>query len=177
MQAVQTPDAMNGQHPAPCYPLTGQPAGSAITIMCPTPEALRKIADNLSDADRDELAAAGHHDALKAMGDAIATCREAYVACWDGEPQAVFGINDLPLDPRHGIPWLLSTGTASKHARDFMATARRMVAAWSPMYLSMRNVASEEHTAARGWLKALGFSEEATHTLGSRRFVEYVRHV
>jgi len=177
MPAIQTTDAPQAPHAEACYPLTGHPADSAITIHRPTAEALRKIAGKLSDADREELTAAGHSDALKAMSDAVATCREAFIACWDGEPQAVFGVNDFPPDPCHGVPWLLSAGTGHRHAREFMATARRMVYAWAPMYQSLRNVVSARHTSARRWLEALGFREEATHLLNGHSFVELVRHV
>lgn len=174
MQAIET---ATDQANAACYPLTGQPEDCVITIQRPTAEALRMIASKLSTADREELAAAGHHDTLKAMVDAVATSREAYVACWDGEPQAIFGVNDFPSDPHHGIPWLLSAGTGHRHARQFMATARQIIDAWAPMYLSLRNVVSARHVAARRWLNALGFCEIDTHTIKGHRFVKLVRHV
>lgn len=163
--------------PVACYPLTGQPADSAITIQHPTAEALQVIASKLSAADREELAAAGHTDALKTMAEAVITSREAYVAHWDGEPQAVFGINDFPPDPTHGIPWLLSAGTGHQHAREFMATARQIINAWAPMYLTLRNIVSERHVSARRWLAALCFHEASAHTFNGHRFMELVRHV
>lgn len=135
------------------------------------------IASKLSIADREELVAAGHHDALKTMADAVATCREAYIAHWDGEPQAVFGVNDYPPDPRHGIPWLLSAGTGHRHAREFMATASRIIEVWAPMYLSLRNIVSARHTTARRWLVALGFREVDALTINGHSFMELVRCV
>jgi hypothetical protein len=175
METTETTDAMHEHHSAPCYPLTGHPADSAITIRRPTPEALRKIADNLSQADRAELAALGLQDAHRVIREAVRQCREAYVASWDGEPQAVFGVSDHAQSDRIGIPWMLSTGTGSRHASEFMDISRKVIAAWSPMYLALANIVSEQHHTARRWLEALGFTPLATHAINGQNFDEMVR--
>lgn len=147
----------------------------AITIHFPNPEALRKIAGNLCQADRDELAAAGHTDPHEIITEAVAGSREAWIACWNGEPQAVFGVTDLAQDDRFGVPWMLSTGTGRQHAREFMELSRGVVAAWSPMYLALANIVSEAHPTAHAWLKALGFVPMATHEVHGHPFTEYAR--
>lgn len=145
----------------------------AITIHFPNPEALQRIAGNLSQADRDELAAAGHTDPHKVITEAVAGSREAWIARWSGEPQAVFGVTDYARDGRFGVPWMLSTGTGHQHAREFMELSRNAVAAWSPMYMALANVVSEAHPTAHAWLKALGFVPVATHDVHGHPFTEY----
>lgn len=149
----------------------------SITIHLPDPDSLRKIADNLSEADRADLEAVGHTDAHQVIADAVAGAREAYIARWNGEPQAVFGVTDYAHDHHHGIPWLLSTGSEPPHAREFLKLARCAVAGWSPMYLSLRNVVGAQHPTAHALLKSLGFHPEAEHSYRSATLTEYVRHV
>ncbi|MBA2077050.1 hypothetical protein [Rhodanobacter sp. PCA2] len=143
----------------------------------PDPDSLRKIADNLSEADRADLEAVGHTDAHKVITEAVAGAREAYIARWNGEPQAVFGVTDYVHDHHHGIPWLLSTGSTPPSTREFLKLARCAVAGWSPMYLSLCNVAGAQHPTAHALLKALGFHLGAEHQLNGHNFTEYARHV
>lgn len=149
----------------------------SITIHFPDPDSLRKIADNLSEADRADLEAVGHTDAHKVIADAVAGAREAYIARWNGEPQAVFGVTDYAHDHHHGIPWLLSTDSTPPKAREFLKLAHGAVAGWSPMYLSLRNVVGAQHPTAHALLKALGFQPAAEHQHHGHTFTEYTRHV
>lgn len=169
----KTPRASNEEQAALCYPLTGHPENSPISFHAATPEALQTIAACLCAADRDELEALGHSDLHAVIRASVDASREAYVACWDGEPQAVFGVADYPQDSRYGVPWLLSTGTGDKHAHAFMSASRRMIAAWSPMYLGLFNLVSPDHLAARIWLEALGFVPMKEHAINGHVFTEY----
>lgn len=144
-----------------------------ITLHFPDPDSLRKIADNLCEADRADMEAVGHRDPRKVITEAVAGSREVYVARWNGEPQAVFGVTDFALDHHHGTPWLLSTGSEPPHAREFLKLARAVIAGWSPLYLSLRNVVGAQHPTARALLKALGFQPIATHTYNNYPFIEF----
>lgn len=136
---------------------------------------MQTIAEHLCEADRAELTALGHHDHHSLIAASLKGSREAYVACWDGEPQAVFGVADYPADDRFGVPWMLSTGTGTRHGREFMDTSRRMIAAWSPMYLCLFNLASKRHRTAANWLLSLGFAPLKEHSINGHTFVEYGR--
>lgn len=56
-----------------------------------------------------------------------------------------------------------------------MDASRRMVAAWSPMYLCLFNLASKKHRTADNWLWALGFEPLKEHSINGHTFVEYGR--
>ncbi|KRE92460.1 hypothetical protein ASG87_00645 [Frateuria sp. Soil773] len=169
---TQTTDAPTE---AAYYPFTGHPADSPITFHTPTIDALRHIAEHMCPADRAELAATGQHDPLASLMKSVETSRESFVAEWNGEPQAALGVADLPQDHRFGVPWMLSTGNGSQHAREFMAASRSIVEAWAPMYLALANVVSREHHVARRWLRALGFAPLAEHTINGHLFEEFAR--
>lgn len=149
----------------------------SITVHFPDPESLRKIADHLREADRADLEAVGHTDVHQVITDAVAGSREAWIARWNGEPQAVFGVTDYPLDDRHGVPWLLSTGNEPPQSREFLKLARATVACWEPMYLSLCNIVGVLHPTAHALLKALGFHPVTEHTVNGHPFTEYARHV
>jgi hypothetical protein len=174
MTAPEPPN-MSAEHPAATtYPLGCHAMGS-ITIHTATPDALQSIALRLCKDDREELTALGHlapHSVITASQKAS---REVYVAHWDGEAQAVFGVMDYPEDHRFGIPWMLSTGTGHRHRRAFMEVSRRMINVWSPMYMALANIVSDQHPTASAWLEALGFAPLATHAVNGHAFTEYGR--
>lgn len=169
------PPYMSSEHPvAITYPLGCHVMGS-ITIHTPTPDALQVIALQLCKADRDELAALGHLAPHSVIAASQKASREVYVAHSDGEAQAVFGIMDYPKDHRFGIPWMLSTGTGRRHRRAFMRVSRKMIDAWSPMYMALVNIVSDQHPTAPAWLKALRFTPLAAHAVNGYSFTEYGR--
>lgn len=144
-----------------------------ITIHTPTPELLRDLAGRLSVDDLAELDAVGMSDPLEALTQSVQMCREAYVACWDGAPQAAFGVADYIPNTNYGVPWLLSTGKVGKHAREFMETSRRFIAAWAPMYLAMFNLVDARHLRAQRWLRGLGFEPFKLHSVHGHPFIEF----
>lgn len=146
-----------------------------ITIHDPTQHALEHIAANLCKEDRDELEASGKSDALAAMLRGWQSGRECYVASWDGEVRAVFGVADWDRDDSYGIPWLLSTGIRGRVAREFLKASRGYVDAWAPMYRAMFNLVDARHLRAQRWLQHLGFDALKVHHFGSHPFIEYAR--
>lgn len=146
-----------------------------ITIHTPTPELLRDLAGRLSADDLAELEAVGMKDPLKTLTESVAICREAYVACWDGAPQAAFGVADLPLDDTLGVPWLLSTGAFAGVRREFLDAAAKFIAAWAPMYSALFNFVHTRHVRAQRWLVRLGFEPYKTHEHNGNTFIEFGR--
>jgi hypothetical protein len=145
-----------------------------ITIVEPTQAMLESVAARMCPDDVAELTAQGLSP-LPVLLQGWQGSREAYVACWDGEPQAVFGVADYVHDDACGIPWMLSTGPRGRIAREFLAVSRQYIEAWSPMYRALFNLVDTRHIRAQRWLQHLGFEPQAVHDINGHPFIEFGR--
>lgn len=145
-----------------------------ITIDEPTQALLESIASRLCAEDVAELTAQGL-DPLTVLQQGHQVSREAYVACWDGQPQAAFGVADYSTDDSYGVPWMLSTGPRGRLVREFLAVSRQFVEAWSPMYVAMFNLVDVRHLRAQRWLQHLGFEPFKVHEINGHPFIEFGR--
>ena len=146
-----------------------------ISIHAPTQGALEQIASRMCAEDVAELEAAGWASPIEALTASVEGCREAYVACWDGLPQAAFGVADFPLDDTLGVPWMLSTGPRGRVAREFVQVSQRYIAEWSPLYSALFNFVDARHLRAQRWLMSLGFRPFKVHDYGGHPFIEFGR--
>ena len=135
---------------------------------------LESIAAQMCVDDVAELAAQGLMP-LPVLLQGWQSSREVYVACWDGKPQAAFGVADYTQDNNYGVPWMLSTGPRGSIAREFLATSRDYIEAWSPMYLAMFNLVDVRHIRAQRWLLHLGFEPYTVHEIDGHSFIEFGR--
>lgn len=153
--------------------LHSQGAAVTITIHAATQDSLEQIASRMCAEDVAELEASGWASPLEALMASVKGCREAYVAWWDGLPQAAFGVSDYIGDTNYGCPWSLSTGTSGKHAREFMALSRKYIADWRPMYIALFNLVDARHLRAQRWLLSLGFRPFKAHDMNGFPFIEF----
>jgi hypothetical protein len=145
-----------------------------ITIVEPTQAMLESIAARMCTDDVDELVAQGLTP-LPTLLQGWQMSREIYVACWDGQPQAAFGVADYTQDGNYGVPWMLSTGPRGSVVREFLAVSRKYIEAWSPMYLAMFNLVDHRHIRAQRWLMYLGFEPYTAHEVDGHTFIEFGR--
>lgn len=146
-----------------------------ITIHAPSTEALHTIASRMCAEDVAELYACGWSSPLKALEESVAASRESYVAHWDGQPQAAFGVADFSLDTNLGVPWMLSTGPRGRVAREFIETSHQFIADWSPLYSALFNFVDARHLRAQRWLLSLGFRPFKVHDFEGHPFIEFGR--
>lgn len=146
-----------------------------ITIHAPTPEALEQIASRMCAEDVTELGACGWATPLAALQASCESSREAYVAYWNGAPQAAFGVADFTLDDTLGVPWMLSTGPRGKVAREFVRVSHQYISEWSPLYSALFNFVDARHLRAQRWLLSLGFLPYKVHECNGFPFIEFGR--
>lgn len=144
-----------------------------ITIREPTRADLEGLAPRLHPDDVAELEATGWESPLVALMYSHQTCREVYVACWDGKVQAAFGVADYPHDIDFGTPWFLSTGPRGHIRREFLKLSAEYIKAWAPMYRAMFNLVDARYIRAQRWLMHLGFKPYKLHELNGNPFIEF----
>ena len=142
-------------------------------------ELLADLADRLCAADQAELEAHGWSsplESLKASVDCQGSYHEAYMAWWEGKPQAVFGVVEMPDHPTIGVPWMLSTGPRGRVCREFLKVSTQYVSAWSQRFERMFNFVDARHYKAHLWLLHLGFSPMKIHFFNGLPFIEFGIH-
>lgn len=128
-----------------------------------TDEHVEWVATFMRPADRAECAAAGATDMRKALED----CRRTSVLCWtatvDGEPAFICGVAPLrSMLGDTGVPWLLGTPLAPRHARALMRHFPTYIAQMQKVFSHLLNFVHAENKVAIGWLKRMGFAVHDT---------------
>lgn len=132
-----------------------------ITFSAVRPEEIPALALRLSREDLVELERRGCSSTVEAIQVSVAASHEAFMASWDGEVQAVFGVIEWPEESsdstqRVGIPWLLCATPPPCVQMTFMRMAEEVVARWSRTFAVLRSAVDAERTRARRWLVSLG---------------------
>jgi hypothetical protein len=137
------------------------------------------VAAELWAADREELEAAGIHDAAAMLLDAVPLCSWAEEARWNGATIAVFGVRPLP-GGEIGVPWMLCTFHMEQAEK--AAVARAAVRAVSKMraeFHTLMNLVHAKNLQAQRFVHWLGFDVDPTPVGpgGEFRRFTWKRHV
>lgn len=124
-----------------------------LTISPATAGDLADLAARMTEADRDELSAAGvDTDALEGV--------PAQALRWHGRLVCLFGV--VP-GAGAGVPWMLCTDTLTEVPRRSMALiSRRVVAGWRGDYARLMNWVHRRNRTALRFLRFLGFVIDET---------------
>jgi len=137
-----------------------------ITLSAVRPEAIPELATRLSREDLAELERRGWQSAADAIREAVAVSGEAFMASWDGEIQAVFGVAEWHGErpegmQRVGMPWLLCAAPPPRIQMTFMRMADEVIARWSRTFPALVAFVDAGHARARRWLVSLGLNPVA----------------
>lgn len=152
-----------------------------ITFSAVRPELIPELAARLSREDLTELEHRGWQSAADAIHEAIAVSDEAFMASWDGEVQAVFGVaewhGERPewIMQRVGMPWLLCAAPPPHVQMSFMRMAEEVMARWSLAFPTMVASVDAGHTRARRWLVSLGLNPVCEQQYKGFSVVGFVR--
>lgn len=132
-----------------------------ITFSAVRPEMIPELAARLSREDLVELERRGWRSAADAIREAVTASSEAFMASWDGEVQAVFGVAEWHGErpegtQRVGMPWLLCAAPPPRIQMTFMRMAEEVVTRWSRTFPALVACVDAEHTRAHRWLASLG---------------------
>jgi hypothetical protein len=114
------------------------------------------IADNLREADRNEVAATGSTPRM-----AVEYSRQLSDYVWtgliDGVPAMMLGCG-CPLASPVAEVWALGTDACTKAPREMLVYGRQKVKEMLELYPEMQNYCDARYHAAHRWLKRLGFT-------------------
>lgn len=130
------------------------------------------VADQLRQADRDELAAAHGMDlsdmeTRRALLCAAAAAGPCLAAVDAGVPLAVLGCAPVSLVGGVAAPWLLATPGADRYGRDLLVAGRALVEQWGRDWVRLENRADARNTRTLRWLQRIGFTLEDPQPWGA----------
>lgn len=135
-----------------------------------TDAAAAYVAENMRQADRDEIWAAGRLTPQEAIERSLEVSRDtAGVGVVDGEPVCAFGIGQWSALALHGIPWLLGTDKLVQHAALFLRRSRQYMDVAKVEYKILENHVDARNTETLKWLGWLGFTVDPALPFGPDR--------
>lgn len=118
---------------------------------------LRRLAEVMRQADRDEIEARSGRTPLGALMGSYRASSMCRVVLIDGKPEVIFGVGTLNVLAGVGSPWLLGSDAVWQHRKEFMRQSRVWLRQLSARYQVLRNVVDCRNAASIRWLGWLGF--------------------
>lgn len=142
-----------------------------------TPEDIKYLADNLREADLQEIQAASGLPPYEALMKSHETSPYCKVGVADDEPVLIFGVAPTGV-PLLGGVWMLGTPAIEKHTTTFLRRSKRYVLDMHDQgYPVMFNYTDCRNQVHHTWLKWLGFKfiRKVNYGVEDRPFYEFVR--
>ena len=118
---------------------------------------LRRLAQVMRQADRDEIAARSGRTPLGALMGSYRASSQCWVVLIDGKPEVIFGVGTLNVLAGVGSPWLLGSDAVWAHRKEFLRGSRWWLRQLFGRYSVLRNVVDCRNEASIRWLGWLGF--------------------
>ena len=132
----------------------------------PTNEMIRLIADNMRQADVDEIKAASNATPIDAITMGVNVSEFVAVAVINGDIVAIMGVVKNSTLTDNGVPWLLGTNNIKKHYREFLGTSHEVLNAMLNVCPNLVNHVHADNKVSVRWLKWLGFKLEQAAPFG-----------
>lgn len=118
----------------------------------------REAAENLRQADRDELWAASRSTPWNALRNGVTASTRAWAGLVDDEVACLFGVAPQSLASGTGMAWMLATPLIEEHQVLFLRRCRPVVAEMGRGYAYLHNHVDARNEKAIRWLRWLGFT-------------------
>lgn len=118
---------------------------------------LRRLAEVMRQADKDEVTAATGRSPLWCLVYSYRHSSICMTVLIDGEPEMIFGAGDVSILTGLGAPWLLASDRAVSHKVEFLRGSVRWRDQLLRRYDILRNVVDCRNKIAIRWLRWLGF--------------------
>lgn len=132
-----------------------------IEFIKPTEELIKVIAENMRDADAAEVWASHRHTPLQALMSGWESSHKAAIVSVNGRPCVMLGLVVRDVLTGTGVPWLLGTDYALKHAREFLKLSPPVIEEMLHMCPRLFNYVHADNIVSIRWLKWLGFKVDA----------------
>jgi len=116
------------------------------------------VADNMRQADVEEVYAACWHTPEQALIASVKLSEEVFtVLSPENTPLVIFGVCRRSILSTSAVPWLLGCDEALRYPRQFIQRGREIVAGMLGKYDYLENYVHAKNSVSRRWLRRLGF--------------------
>lgn len=136
-------------------------------------EHITAIADNIRDADRQELCDFCQLNPTEAIEQSFFAAKRSWTGLVDGVPVCMFGVTQG--EGTLGIPWLITTKDIEQHSVIFLRRCKPVVHEMMQGFRRLENYVSPGNILAITWLKWLGFTFGREEEVGplSKPFIKF----
>jgi hypothetical protein len=133
------------------------------------------IAQNLREADRQEIAASSRFSPRLAIRLSVLSATRAWAGFADEQLVCLFGVSPVSLIEGRGAPWMIGTPLVERYATAFLRRNKRFLPEMQERFTVLENYVDERNALAIRWLQWLGFQMDeplphGPHGLPFRRF-------
>ena len=143
----------------------------------PTLEHITVIADDMRQADVDEVWASGHHTPLEALLNGWKISDYSVIVLVNDTPCVMLGLVIHDILSRVGVPWLLGTENALKYKLHFIAQVPAVINEMLNICPVLFNYVHVENKTSVRWLKRIGFTVEEPGPYGISRELFHKFHL
>lgn len=129
-----------------------------------TVEDAKSIYPNLREADHRELLAASGRNVLGTLIESVKMSQHTLCVTDENGNVLLLSGCGASQNPRWGIPWMVCTPEAEKHAVRLVRDAKAYVAEWASHFDALFNYVHSENRKSIEWLTRLGFTVSPTVT-------------
>lgn len=115
------------------------------------------VAENLREADRDEVWASHFLTPLEAVSKSVERSEKVWALTYDDEPVAVFGVVRRSHLSNVGVPWLLGTNKIVEHIPTFLRLSKVYIPIMAEGYVRLENYVDFRNKLSIRWLQWMGF--------------------
>lgn len=126
----------------------------------PTQSLVESIAEDMRQADIDEVWASNHHQPLESLMRGWGVSDLATVAVYEGEPLVMIGLVKRDVLTGSGVVWMLGANRALKHKKEFFKQTKPIIDEMLTVCPRLCNMVHNKNTSSIMWLKWLGFTIE-----------------
>lgn len=137
-----------------------------VKFIKPTDELVKAIADDMRQADIDEVWASSRHTPIEAMISSWKMSDSSVIVTVNDEPCVMIGLVIRDILSGSGVPWLLGTDNALKYKRHFITQVPAIIDEMLAICPKLYNYVHADNKVSIRWLKRIGFTIEAPLPIG-----------
>lgn len=137
-----------------------------IHFVKPNDQLIKIIADNMRDADVNEVRSSHNHSPLEAINNGLGHSDFAVIAMNDDEPLMIVGMMRVDLITGTGVPWLLSSKNVLKFRKEILKYSIIILDEMLMKCPKLVNYVHADNKVSIRWLKWLGFIIEKPSQYG-----------
>ena len=129
-----------------------------LTFVKPTVELIESIADDMRQADADEVWASNHHTPLESLKEGWWLSDFSTVVMCDNEPLVMIGLVKRDMLTGSGVVWMLGANRALKYKKQFFTQTKPVIDEMLTICPRLCNMVHSKNTVSIKWLEWLGFT-------------------